>query len=87
VHLRSASAAGVRFLAAMREWRGVKPSARAAGIGKESGFRWLRESFVALRERGVPNAEAQARLGYPSQRVLLWEEQRLARAGEEGVTT
>jgi IS30 family transposase len=84
VHLRSDSAAGVRFLAAMREGRGVKPSARAAGIGKETGFRWLRESFVALREQGVPIVEAQARLGYPSQRVLLWEEQRLARAGEDG---
>jgi IS30 family transposase len=68
----------------MREGRGVKPSARAAGIGKETGFRWLRESFVALREQGVPIVEAQARLGYPSQRVLLWEEQRLARAGEDG---
>jgi IS30 family transposase len=42
----------------MREGRGVKPSARAAGIGKETGFQWLRESFVALREQGVPIAEA-----------------------------
>jgi hypothetical protein len=44
MHLRSDSAAGVRFLASMREGRGIKPSARAAGVGKETGYRWLREA-------------------------------------------
>jgi hypothetical protein len=51
MYLRSDSAAGVRFLAAVKEGRGLKPSARAAGIGMATGYRWLRESFVALRGR------------------------------------
>ena len=42
MYLRSDSVAGVRFLASMAEGRGVKPSARAAGVGKETGYRWLR---------------------------------------------
>lgn len=74
MHLRSDSAAGIRFLASMRLGRGVKPSARAAGVGKETGFRWLRESFLALRDQGVSVAEAQAALGYFSPRVLIWDE-------------
>jgi hypothetical protein len=52
MYLRSDSAAGVRFLAAVKEGRDLKPSARAAGIGKATGYRWLRESFVALRGQG-----------------------------------
>ena len=82
MHLRSDSAAGVRFLASVREGRGVKPSARAAGVGKETGFRWLRESFGALRDRGVSVAGAQAALGYFSPRVAGWDAQRsLSRLG------
>jgi IS30 family transposase len=52
MYQRSDSAAGVRFLAAVREGRGVKPSVRVAGVGKAAGYRWLRESFLALRESG-----------------------------------
>ena len=47
MYLRSDSAAGVRFLASVREERGIKPSARAAGVGTATGYRWLRESFLA----------------------------------------
>jgi len=75
MHLRSNSAAGIRFLASMRLGRGVKPSARVAGVGKETGFRWLRESFLALRDEGVSVAEAveSCKVVYddPGERVLL----------------
>lgn len=79
MHLRSDSAAGVWFLASMREGRGLKPSARAAGVGKETGYRWLRESFVALRDGGLTAAEAQVALGHFSPMVSRWDEQRAAR--------
>jgi len=59
----------------MREGRGLKPSARAAGVGKETGYRWLRESFVVLRDRGLTVAEAQVELGYFSPMVSRWDEQ------------
>lgn len=49
MHLRSSSAAGVRFLTSVKEGRGLKRSAREAGIGKETGYRWLREAYVAHR--------------------------------------
>ena len=76
MYLRSDSAAGVRFLAAMAEGRGVKPSARAAGVGKETGYRWLRERFLASRALGVSVADAQAELGYFSARVIEWDRDR-----------
>jgi hypothetical protein len=38
MHLSSSSAAGVRFLTTVREGRGLKKSAREAGIGKETGY-------------------------------------------------
>jgi IS30 family transposase len=44
MHLSSSSAAGVRFLTSMREGGGLNRSAREAGIGKETGYRWLREA-------------------------------------------
>jgi hypothetical protein len=74
MHLRSDSAAGVRFLAGMREGRGLTPSARAAGVGKTTGYRWLREAFLALGEDGCSVEDAQAELGYysrPVRRVRL----------------
>lgn len=62
MYLRADSAAGVRFLSSVREGRGLKPSARAAGVGKETGYRWLREAFVSAagagrqRRRGTDQA-------------------------------
>jgi IS30 family transposase len=76
VHLRSDSAAGVRFLASVREGRGLKPSARAAGVGKETGYRWLREAFLALREQGFNASDAQAELGYCTPLAAVWEQTR-----------
>ena len=77
MYLRSDSAAGKRFLASMREGRGLTPSARAAGVGKQTGYRWLREAFVALREQGLAVTAAEAALGYSSPLVGSWEQQRV----------
>ena len=60
---------------------GVKPSARAAGIGKETRFRWLREAYVGLRAVGLTIVEAEAALGFSSSLMPGWEQDRL-RAGD-----
>ena len=60
---RSSSAAGVRFLASIKEGRGLKPSARDAGIHKEVGYRWLRQKYLDLRRDGRSQAEPPAELG------------------------
>lgn len=70
---RSSSAAGVRFLASVKEGRGLKPSARDAGIDKEVGYRWLRDKYLVLRRDGKTPAESTAELGFTSSRVLVWE--------------
>jgi hypothetical protein len=58
MYQRPDCAAGVRFLAAVRERSGVKPSVRVAGVGKATGYRWLRESFPVLRESGCSIKDA-----------------------------
>ncbi|NKX56755.1 IS30 family transposase [Arthrobacter mobilis] len=63
-----------RFLALIREGRGLKPSARAAGIGKETGYRWLRDEYLRLRDEGLDHAAAQAGLGFVSGRAREWNE-------------
>ena len=73
MHLQRESAVGVRFLAAVKEGRGLKRSARAAGVGKETGYRWLRESFFILREQGLGVEAAQVELGYFSPLVTRWD--------------
>jgi IS30 family transposase len=69
----SSSAAGVRFLASIKEGRGLKPSARDAGIDKGVGYRWLREKYLDLRRAGQTPAETTAELGYTTSRLLAWE--------------
>ena len=73
MYLSSASAAGVRFLAAIKEGRGLKRSAREAGINKEVGYRWLRERYLVLRRAGKTMVEATAELGLTTSRLLAWE--------------
>ncbi len=75
MHLGRESAAGLRFLAAVKEGRGLKRSARAAGVGKETGYRWLRESFLVLREQGLSVQDAQIELGYFSALIARWDQQ------------
>nr|WP_176705417.1 IS30 family transposase [Arthrobacter sp.]AXV46193.1 IS30 family transposase [Arthrobacter sp.] len=69
----SSSAAGVRFFASIKEGRGLKPSARDAGIDKEVGYRWLREKYLHLRRAGKTPAETTAVLGFTTSRLLAWE--------------
>ena len=49
-----------RFLALIREGAGLKPLARAAGIGKETAYWWLRDEYLRLRGEGLDHAVAQA---------------------------
>ena len=71
--LSSSSAAGVRFLAAIKDGHGLKPSAREAGIGKAVGYRWLREKYVQLRRDSKTAAETITELGFTTSRLLEWE--------------
>src|SRR5829696_8816059 len=73
MHLSSSSAAGVRFLTSVREGRGLSRSAREAGIGKETGYRWLREAYVAHRRGGKSIAETEAVMGLASAKSIAWE--------------
>lgn len=73
MYLSSSSAAGVRFLATIKDGCGLKPSARQAGIDKEVGYRWLREKYVQLRRDGKTVAETIAELGFTTSRLLAWE--------------
>ena len=73
MHLSSSSAAGVRFLTSVREGRGLNRSAREAGIGKETGYRWLREAYVAHRRGGKSIAEVEAVMGLASAKSIAWE--------------
>jgi IS30 family transposase len=80
--LRSDSVAGVRFLAAVREGRGIKPAARSVGVHPWTGYRWLREAFLAHRCNGLSAEAAQSELGFFTAKALLWEEEFLAGLGD-----
>src|SRR5215213_10858274 len=81
MHLRSSSAAGVRFLTSVREGRGLSRSAREAGVGKETGYRWLREAYVAHRRGGKSIAETGAVMGLASAKSIAWEAEAAAGPG------
>jgi IS30 family transposase len=80
--LRSDSVAGVRFLAAVHEGRGIKPAARSVGVHPWTGYRWLREAFLALRSNGLDAEAAQADLGCFTAKALVWEKEFLAGLGD-----
>ena len=84
MHLSSSSAAGVRFLTSVKEGRGLNRSAREAGIGKETGYRWLREAYVAHRRGGKSIAETEAVMGFVSAKSIAWEAE--VAAGPVGIT-
>jgi len=73
MYLRSTSAAGVRFLAAIKEGHGLKRSAREAGIDKGIGYRWLRERYLMLRRGGATMVETTVELGFTTSKLLAWE--------------
>jgi IS30 family transposase len=70
MYLTSTSAAGVRFLAAIKEGRGLKRSAREAGVSKTIGYRWLRERYLGLRREGNSVVEVTVELGFTTSRLL-----------------
>lgn len=73
MYLSLSSPQAVRFLALIREGRGLKPSARIAGVGKETGYRFLRERYLQLRRSGSDPAAALTVVGVTSSRVASWE--------------
>lgn len=70
---RSSSPAGVRFLASIKQGNSLNSSARASGIHKEVGYRWLRERYVQLRQDGSSPAEVTALLGFTTAKLPAWE--------------
>jgi IS30 family transposase len=73
MYLSSSSAAGIRFLASIKNGHGLKPSARHAGIDKEVGYRWLREEYLRLRRDGKTPTGTTAELGFTTSRLVAWE--------------
>jgi IS30 family transposase len=73
VYLPLSSPQAVRFLALIREGRGLKPSARIAGIGKETGYRFLRERYLQLRRSGSDPGAALNTVVVTSSRAASWE--------------
>ena len=80
--LRSDSVAGVRFLVAVDEGRGIKPAARSVGVHSWTRYRWLREAFLVLRCNGLDAEAAQAELGCFTAKAAVWEEEFLAGLGD-----
>ncbi|MDJ0317396.1 IS30 family transposase [Arthrobacter antibioticus] len=73
MYLSSSSPTGIRFLASIKQGNGLKPSARAAGVHQEVGYRWLRESYLGFRRDGKNPAEATEALGFTTSRIPAWE--------------
>jgi transposase, IS30 family len=78
---RSDSVSGVRFLAAVHEGRGIKPAARSVGVHPWTGYRRLREAFLALRSNGLDAEAAQDDLGCFTAKAQVWEKEFLAGLG------
>ncbi|WP_309994794.1 IS30 family transposase [Paenarthrobacter nitroguajacolicus] len=75
------SPTGVRFLAPIKEGRSFRESVRVAGIGKETGYRWLRDEYLRFRSKGFDHAAAQIELGFTSRNAEKWNERFLRGAG------
>jgi hypothetical protein len=69
-------------LAAVHEGRGVEPAARSVGLHPWTGYRWLRDAFLALRSNGLDAEAAQAELGWFTNKVQVWEMEFLAGLGD-----
>ena len=73
MYLASSSPAALRFFASIKDGRGLKPSARDAGIDKGIGYRWLRERYLKSRRNGISASETIAELGFTTSRLMGWE--------------
>jgi IS30 family transposase len=63
------------------ERKGLNRSAREAGVGKETGSRWLREAYLAHRRGGTSIADAEAVMGFASAKSIAWEAEVAPRPG------
>lgn len=59
------SPSGVRFLALIKEGTSFRESVRVTGIGKETGYRWLRDEYLRFRRNGLDHAAARLNWGSP----------------------
>ena len=73
--------AGVRFLALIKEGKSFRESARVTGIGKATGYRWLRDEYLRFRSKGFDHAAAQTELGFTSRNAEKWNERFLRSSG------
>ncbi|SEF12571.1 hypothetical protein SAMN04489740_4259 [Arthrobacter alpinus] len=71
--LRSSSPGGVRFLASIRQGNSLNSSARACGIHKEVGYRWVHESYLQRPKEGTSPAQATPSNGFTTARLPAWE--------------
>lgn len=78
MHLHRESPAGLRLFSSLRAGRSLTKSARAAGVGKETARRWVREAFNELRVGGLTLLEAQTSIGFASSLMPEWDRIRLA---------
>ncbi|WP_231377465.1 hypothetical protein [Arthrobacter sp. 162MFSha1.1] len=75
------SPTGVRFLALIKEGKSFRQSVRVTGIGKETGYRWLRDEYLRFRSKGLNHAAAQVELGFTSRNAEKWNERFLRSSG------
>ncbi|WP_461186785.1 IS30 family transposase [Arthrobacter sp. Z4-13] len=75
------SPTGVRFLALIKEGKSFRESVRVTGIGKETGYRWLRDEYLRFRSKGRDHAAAQTELGFTSRNAEEWNKRFLRGAG------
>ncbi|GAP60818.1 transposase InsI for insertion sequence element IS30A [Arthrobacter sp. Hiyo1] len=68
------SPTGVRFLALIKEGKSFRESVRVTGIGKETGYRWLRDEYLRFRRKGLDHGAAQTELGFISRNAEKWNE-------------
>lgn len=81
MHLSKNSAAGARLLASLQAGVSLTRAARAAGVGKETARRWVREEYDRLRSSGLSPAQAQEQLGFVSVLMPRWDQAREAGDG------
>ncbi|MEV8133505.1 hypothetical protein AB0O54_20455 [Pseudarthrobacter oxydans] len=74
MHQQFDSPTGVRFLAFIREGRSFRQSVQLIGIGKETGYRWLRDEYLRFRGEGLDHVQAQTQLGFTSSNAENWNE-------------
>ena len=72
------SPTGVRFLAFVKEGKSFRESVRLAGVGKETGYRWLRDEYLQYRSEGLDHVAAQNELGFISRNAEKWNERFLS---------